>query len=210
MKDSTRQGIYLFGALFLASGGALLTYIGTGISMSITLAVIVILFFSFGRIIFRRLAPERRLFLSQRLRMGAVAGVIATLAYDVCRFILIKLTGIHFWPFDIFRIFGQALVGPNQNPIVTQALGLAFHVMNGVGFAIAYTIWFAPKGIWWGMGYALVLEALMVSVYPGWLEMKALKEFLEVSIFGHLVYGGILGYFAKRWTASPVNSPKYD
>lgn len=45
----------------------------------------------------------------------------------------------------------------------------------------------------------------MVSVYPGWLGMKALDEFLQVSIFGHFVYGIVLGYFAKRGVKSETN-----
>ena len=176
--------------------------------MGITLIVIITLFSGIGWLVWHRLPAPRQALLRQQLWAGVRAGIIATLAYDGCRFILIKLTGIHFWPFDIFRIFGQGLIGPNQNPLVTQLLGLAFHVLNGVGFAVAYTIWFAPKGILWGIGYAMALEAMMVTVYPGWLGLKALDEFLQVSIFGHLVYGSVLGYLAKRWTILTTNSFK--
>ena len=44
----------------------------------------------------------------------------------------------------------------------------------------------------------MILELLMVSVYPGWLDMRALDEFLQVSVLGHIVYGAVLGYSA-RW-----------
>lgn len=176
--------------------------------MGITLIVVIVLFSGIGWLLWRQLPAERQTFLRQRLWAGVRAGVIATLAYDACRLILIKLTGIRFWPFDIFRVFGQALVGPNQNHLFTQSLGLVFHVLNGVGFAVAYTIWFAPKGILWGIVYALALEALMVSVYPNWLGIKAFDEFLQVSVFGHFVYGSTLGYLAKRWTSSHQN-PTY-
>jgi hypothetical protein len=37
----------------------------------------------------------------------------------------------------------------------------------------------------------------MVSVYPGWLGMKALDEFLSVSITGHVAYGLVLGWLAR-------------
>jgi hypothetical protein len=43
----------------------------------------------------------------------------------------------------------------------------------------------------------MFLELCMVSIYPGWLEMKALNDFLHVSIVGHLVYGTVLGYLSK-------------
>ncbi|GAA4409197.1 hypothetical protein GCM10023187_32130 [Nibrella viscosa] len=197
----------LIGSLFLASGVALLTYIGTGISMALTLLVVVLLFGTIGWLVWQQLPPSRRTFLSRRLRVGVWTGLIATLAYDGCRFALITLTGIQFWPFDIFRLFGQALIGPDQPAIITEIAGLLFHLLNGVSFAIAYTIWFAPSGVLAGIGYALVLEAIMVTVYPGWLGLKALDEFLQVSIVGHLVYGSLVGFLTKRWTKTPAPYP---
>jgi hypothetical protein len=201
-SSNAKRAIILIGSLFLASGAALLAYIGSGISMSITLLIVVILFTIVGRTFWKRLPNDRQAFLRSRIQAGIKAGLIATLAYDGCRLLLIKLTGIHFWPFDIFRIFGRALVGNNLDPFLTQSLGLGFHVLNGVAFSVAYTIWWGNKGILWGIGFAFALEFLMVSVYPGWLGMKALDEFLQVSIFGHFVYGIALGYFAKKWSAS--------
>ena len=37
------------------------------------------------------------------------------------------------------------------------------------------------------------LELCMACLYPQWLRIKAFHEFLEVSAFGHVVYGTVLG-----------------
>jgi len=50
------------GALFLASGAELLTFIGTGIFMSITLLIVVVLFSIIGYFSWMRLPSDRRLF----------------------------------------------------------------------------------------------------------------------------------------------------
>jgi hypothetical protein len=110
---------------------------------------------------------------------------------------LIKITGIAFWPFDIFRVFGLALMGDSFGDGLTRAAGFLYHVTNGIGFGIAYTLWMGNRGIWSGIMFAMLLELCMVSVYPGWLGMKAINEFLQVSVFGHIVYGVTLGHCAR-------------
>ena len=190
----------LFGSAFLATGAGLLTYVASGISLWLTALVACVLGALAMIGIWGRLDESRRRVLKQRIVAGLVAGLIATVAYDLSRFGLIKITGIRFWPFDIFRVFGRALMGDAFNDNVTRAAGFLYHVANGLGFGLTYTIWMGERGILAGIGFAMVLELCMVSVYPGWLGMKALNEFLQVSVFGHLVYGGVLGYLSRRFT----------
>jgi hypothetical protein len=46
------------------------------------------------------------------------------------------------------------------------------------------------------------LEAAMLTVYPGWLDLEAvMEEFVTVSVFGHLAYGTALGIISQRWLA---------
>ena len=47
---------------------------------------------------------------SQALR-GIAAGLLATAAYDLCRFTVVSLTDIAYWPFDAFSRFGRLLAG---------------------------------------------------------------------------------------------------
>ena len=188
----------MFAVVFLSSGAALIVYILSGISLLWTLVGTLAVFGAVAALIWRRADPERRAQLRRRVAAGVVAGIVATIAYDVSRFALIKLTGITFWPYDIFGIFGQGLIGRGASGWWVDVAGFAFHLTNGVGFAIAFTIVFGTRGILYGIGWALFLEAAMLTFYPGWLDIRAINEFVQVSIFGHLVYGSVLGYLA-RW-----------
>lgn len=184
--------------VFLASGAALVVYILSGISLLATFLVCLVLAIVFGALLWRRLQPDERLGMRQFLVVGFWAGLIATGAYDLSRLFLIEVTGIQFWPFDIFNIFGQALVGSAYGGAWVRLIGLVYHFINGIGFAIAYTVLAGRKGVLAGIGWALALEALMLTFYPGWLDIRAIQEFTQVSIVGHVVYGWVLGFVAKR------------
>lgn len=192
-----RQRI-LFGAVFLATGAALLIYILSGISLLAAAGVVFLAAGAVGGAIWRRASARSKEDLRTLLWAGAVAGIVATSAYDLSRFLLIEVTGIAFWPFDIFNVFGQALVGAGFSGAWVRLLGVIYHFANGIGFALAYTIIAGRRGVWAGILWAMILELMMVSVYPGWLDMRALDEFLQVSVIGHIVYGAVLGYSA-RW-----------
>jgi len=96
---------------------------------------------------------------------------VATIAYDLSRFALIKLTGIAFWPFDIFGVFGRALFGAGNTAGWVPVAGALYHVTNGIGFAIAYTLILGERGTWAGIAWGLGLEAMMLTLYPGWLDL---------------------------------------
>ena len=187
----------LFASLFLSTGAALLVYIFSGISLLITAMLVLVLATVFGSLIWYRSTAADRVYLHRALRAGLIAGLLATGAYDIARFLLIRVTGIAFWPFDIFTVFGRALFGSETSGLWVTAAGVVYHFANGIGFALAYTVWLGRRGIWAGIAWAMVLELMMVSIYPGWLGLKALDEFLQVSVFGHLVYGSVLGVAAQ-------------
>lgn len=189
---------FVFGALFLSSGAALLTYIISGISLSAAFLLILLIAISLGAYLWKRRQKQSNAFLVSRFKIGALAGFLATIAYDVSRYLLIEFTGISFWPFDIFTVFGQALVGAGYTGIWVTVAGVTYHMLNGIGFGIAYTIWAGERGIWTGILWAFILEVFMVTIYPGWLSINAIREFIDVSVLGHLVYGIVLGYTAKK------------
>lgn len=187
-----------FAALFLSTGLALLVYIISGVSLLAAAILVGLIAAIIGKIAWQRSTTSDHVYLGRSLRAGIVAGILATLAYDLSRFLLIRITGIMFWPFDIFNIFGRALIGSGGPSELITVVGVVYHLANGVGFAIAFTIAFGRRGVLAGIVWALILELLMVSVYPGWLGLKALDEFVQVSVFGHLVYGSVLGFTARR------------
>lgn len=188
----------VFAALFLSTGASLLVFIFSGISMLYTLIGTAALALFLGTLIWRRMTHEKRAETKRLIGYGTIAGFLATCLYDASRFILIKVTGIQFWPFDIFGIFGKALAGEQASGLWVSALGAVFHLANGTTFGIAYTAAFGRKGIPGGLVWAMILELAMVTVYPGWLDVKALDELISVSVIGHIVYGLVLGYTAKK------------
>jgi hypothetical protein len=137
--------------------------------------------------------------LARRVKAGLLAGLLATLAYDLVRWVVVTVFHYTFWPFDIFPLFGYAIAGSNLTPGFATAIGLIYHYVNGLFFAAGYAILFAPRSWWIGILWALGLESLMLSIYPGWLHIQAFNEFLSVSMIGHLVYGSVLGIMS-RWT----------
>ena len=187
----------LFASLFLSTGAALLTYIVSGISLLAALTLTFAGAAALGATLWRRSTASDKAAIGRYVRAGVVAGLLATAAYDLSRYLIIEVAGFTFWPFDIFTIFGQALVGAGYSGPLVTAAGVAYHLANGVSFAVAYTIWLGHRGVWTGIIWAMMLEVLMVTFYPGWLGFKALDEFLQVSILGHVVYGSVLGFTAR-------------
>jgi len=182
------------GAVFLASGAALVVYILTGAPMALVLGVLVVL----GGIIIGVLVwgdAERRSVWVTRVAVGVPAGLVATACYDASRWLLVEVAGFSASPFAAFPLFGQALAGGAGDGGRT-ALGVAFHLLNGTAFGIAYTVWFGRRPFWTGVLFAFVLEAFMLSLYPGWLDIRSIREFTQMSVLGHLVYGTVLGLLA--------------
>ncbi|WP_155375238.1 DUF6789 family protein [Catellatospora vulcania] len=189
-------------AVFLASGAALLVYILSGVSLRWTFLALGLAAAAVATVVIRRLPDERRAKVLRRMAVGAVAGFAATLAYDAARIALVEFAGLQLRPFEAWRLFGLALAETDQDATWVFWLGVAFHLCNGTAFGVAYTVAFGRRGIWAAIVWALVLETFMVSVYPGWLGLKALDEFLSVSITGHLVYGVVLGWLSNRLLGS--------
>jgi hypothetical protein len=188
---------WLVAAVFLASGAALLVYILAGLSLRWTFVALGLGAAAVVALVLRRVSASRRRWLLRRIGVGAVAGLLATLAYDAVRLALVEYAGLKLRPFEAWRLFGLALAETENTSTLVFVLGVAFHLCNGTAFGIAYTVAFGRKGVWAAIVWALVLETVMVSVYPGWLGLKALDEFLTVSITGHLAYGAVLGWLAK-------------
>lgn len=133
-----------------------------------------------------------------RLRAGVVAGGAALVAYDASRLVLVAVGGLSVHPFDALPHLGTALVGGQAPAAAALAAGAAFHVVNAVGFSVAYVLLLGERGVWAGIGWGLALEAVMLAVYPFWLQVTALGEFASMSLVGHVCYGATLGAVARR------------
>lgn len=193
-----RLGLLVSGAVFLTSGASLLVYVLTGTPLPLALGVLAV---AAAVAVAVAVWPDevRRRGWLRRIAVGAPVGLLATGAYDLSRFLLVEVLGFSASPFAAFPLFGQALLGSEgSSGPVTFGLGVAFHALNGVTFGCAYAVWFGHRPWWWGIGFALGLEAFMLAIYPGWLDIRSLREFTTMSVFGHLVYGTVLGLGASR------------
>lgn len=84
-------------------------------------------------------------------------------------------------------------MGAGASTDLAKWVGTVFHFVNGVTFAIAYAVWFGRRSWWWGIVFGLGLEAFMLAIYPGWLDIRAIGEFTSISVVGHVCYGATLG-----------------
>ncbi|MBW3557785.1 MAG: hypothetical protein KY454_12710 [Actinobacteria bacterium] len=200
MRGSTRRGASppsRLGILGFGSGLALVASILSGISLAATLLVVVVAGTLAARSLWARTTTERRALARRRLHAGAVAGIAALGAYDLSRWVLVAVLGFRFGPFDAFGGFGRALWGAGAQGWWVEATGVAIHLANGLGFALGYTLLVRRPGPASGIVFALGLEAAMVALYPHWLRIQAVDEFLQVSMVGHLAYGATLGWVSR-------------
>jgi hypothetical protein len=206
--DSERRTFFarlVLAGSFCATGGALLAFFLTGWSLVMFVGVFVGFAVAAWIVLLTYLKQETRAEIRRRLMAGLVAGFPAIAAYDLSRLGFVSLTGSDFSPFGTWPLFGQLLGA--RDPASAGAAGFVYHLANGLTFACAYAIAVPRGGILGGIAWALILETLMVSFYPGWLDLKALDEFIPVSLVGHLAYGAVLGLLAREVIARLQTRP---
>lgn len=137
--------------------------------------------------------------LTGRLVVGALAGLAATAAYDLVRLLLRWSGAIGFDPFITHPIFGQLITGAPLTSSVALAAGWAYHVWNGVGFAVMYTLIAGPALPIYALGWALFLEIAWLTALPSALNFTLRPDLILVSLIGHTAYGIVLGLIAHRW-----------
>lgn len=191
------------GALF--SGAALLGNIVIGVPLPLTLAATGIVAAGGVAFLFRRADEERRSALVRTIGVGVSAGFLATLVYDAAKFALSQLDPSPYNPFEATRIFGQLLLGADAPGAAVIAVGTGFHFLNGTMFGLAYTALFARSGqttplfaALTGAAWGVFLETFQYTLYPDWLGIRFVDEFVRISALSHLAYGASLGLIA-RW-----------
>jgi hypothetical protein len=191
------------GALF--SGAALLGNIIIGLPLPVTLGTTATLVIAGATVLLWQATPERRAQIFRTVAIGAAAGFLATLVYDAAKFALSQVDPTPYNPFEATRVFGQLLLGTVAPPVLIVVAGTAFHFLNGTMFGVAYTVLFAREGrasvayaAMSGAGWGLLLETFQLTLYPGWLSIGFIDEFIRISALSHLAYGASLGLLA-RW-----------
>jgi len=181
----------------MAGGAGLVVHVLIGVSLPLAFLVLVAIGSCVWAYVLSRLRQPVRRGLAQRAVIGAIAGLIATVAYDLSRYGTVALFHMSFQPFHILSVFGELFLGSGHDPTVTFVVGLAYHLSNGTFFGVAYALVFRTPTWWTGMLWGVGLELCMATLYPAWLRIQMLGEFLQVSAVGHIVYGSILGLVAS-------------
>jgi hypothetical protein len=204
---TTRAGVVrtIVGVAFLASGAALLGTILLGFALPLGLLLTLIAAAVAATLALRSIDAETRQRIDACVQAGAVAGVLGLICYDSSKTILSFADPSPFNPFGATATFGALLIGTDAPGWALQTAGIGFHILNGIAFAIAYATLFARFGatsrrraVLQGMAWGVFLETFQLTLYPGWLDIKAYAEFATISAGAHLIYGAVLGLVSRQ------------
>jgi hypothetical protein len=194
------RATWLVGLAALFSGAALLGTILFGSSLPLGLVVVGAAAAVVATVALRRMTPHERRSTRSVVVAGVAAGLVATICYDAAKFALSQLDPSPYNPFEATRVFGLLLLGNGAPEPMLQASGIALHLLNGTAFGVAFTVLFGRAGdlslrraILYGVGWGLFLELFQLTLYPGWLDIRAYREFATISALSHVVYGATLG-----------------
>lgn len=209
-----RRSVVAIGFAALFSGTALLANIILGLSLPIgLLTTAVVLGAALALTVAKADVGERRHSWGVT-RAGILAGLVATVVYDLTRAILGQLDPSPFDPFGAIRIFGSLLIGVNAPRASIMAAGVALHLVNGTCFGLSYAALFGRDGqrstssaVVTGISWGLFLELFQTTLYPDWLRVAALREFLLISSLSHVAFGMSLGLVARRLLRKWAHDP---
>ena len=179
------------------SGAALLVNILLDISLPLALSATGLLLIVSVVFIWRRAESGQRQKILHLAKAGFLAGIVALIAYDSSKWLLSQLDPSPYNPFEAIRIFGVLLTDATASEVMIMGVGTSFHVLNGIFFGIAFAFLFGRRGVFIGIAWGLFLELFQLTLYPGWLKSGFYKEFVQISVLAHVVYGGMLGLVCR-------------
>jgi hypothetical protein len=186
------------------SGIAVITTILTGVPLAIAEAAFVLVPLAAVINIVRRSPRPIVIEVARVGRIGAVAGFVATMVYDVTRTAGSYFDPSPYNPFEAIRQFGLGMV-PESAPLpLIMVAGFGIHALNGASFGVIYAVFAGRHVRTWraalfsGIAWGLTLEFIQSILYPGWLRITTvIREFLVISGIGHLAYGAALGALSQ-------------
>ena len=135
-----------------------------------------------------------------RLVVGLVAGIIATLAYDAVRWAIQETAPLDYDGFRSINIFGSLILSRPESAVSARVAGWTYHFWNGVSFGVMYALVAGPARWYWGLAWGMSLELMMISIYPvAFAIQRSDPAFLAISMTGHAAYGAVLGLLCERW-----------
>ena len=131
---------------------------------------------------------------------GAVAGVLAAVAYDAYRLPFV-LSGAPL--FKVFPRFGELLLGGAEPRWLVHGLGWTYHFSNGAALGIMFLVMAScfrrPMLFWGAVAWAVFVEAmLLLTPYAAFFGLKLNGRFLFLTASAHLIFGIVLGLYCRR------------
>src|SRR5262249_119083 len=135
------------------------------------------------------------------LLIGATAGLVAAVAYDVFRLPFVfarewQLTSV-VPPMNLFKgfppfgamILGEAL-GQSSYPLAAHLVGWTYHFSNGLTFGVMYVALIGDarrRSWWWAVLLATGLElGMLLTPYPRFFGIPLTTLFIGVTLTAHL------------------------
>lgn len=146
----------------------------------------------------RQVHPELR----KRIRVGAVAGALGTLGYDLVR-VPFALAGQRV--FAPIESYGLLIANASASSGLTSTLGWLYHLSNGVTFGVAYAVVAARRSWAWGVLWGLLLET--VAVFSPFAVRYGLSGHvvpIAIAYGAHVFYGYPLGRVVQQLDRADV------
>jgi hypothetical protein len=136
-------------------------------------------------------APRFDAELRKRIRVGAVAGALGTVGYDLVR-IPFALAGQRV--FAPIESYGVLIADASASSGPTSTLGWLYHLSNGVTFGVAYATLMARRRWPWGIGWGLLLESVAVfSPFAARYGLAGQAVPIAIAYGAHVFYGYPVG-----------------
>lgn len=140
----------------------------------------------------------RQRILLNRVVAGFLAGVAGLLAYDLIRLLILATGLVPFNPFRAIEVYGLLILDTHEESLLTKSLGWAFHIWNGLFFAVMYATAFGKGRLIYAVLWGLLLEGAMLATYPSMFHIAMDWPFIVIGVIGHLAYGLTIGLVTPR------------
>lgn len=185
--------------LFLAagsSGAALLSHVYGIVPMRETVPFVVLpatALLIVGWMVTRRGLPD----IADALSVGAIGGLLGTVAYDIVR-VPFMLAGQRI--FVPIRVYGLWIVDASASSAFSDAIGWTYHSLNGITFGIMYALIVPRRPVILAVAWAFSLETIaVVSPFGRIFGLWGAWGPLGIAYIGHVAYGLPLGVCVRRW-----------
>lgn len=141
-----------------------------------------------------------RQYLAAALAIGFIAGLAASLGYDLARVPFHMMGQRIFAPISAYGVW---IAESGRSSRFTESIGWAYHLSNGLTFAIMYALFMRNRHWGWAVLWACMLETLAILCPFGRIfSVRGNYTTIAIAYMGHVAYGIPLGLMVRKWDAT--------